>query len=522
MNRSWIVLTPVVVLGLSWTLATGCATDGVVEEPDSTVEGPTEASTLDATRDTRPPVDAPIDTSRPDTSQPDTSTDASVPDGDSGTLIPYPGDPFDPSAPKPGDPCPASVPLNEVVTRGCGKCGTQKAFCEAGRIVGQYGACSGEKTAIDACLPRAREVGISCGFCGTQTRLCNSISCQWDTGLCLNETPGGCVPTEVKHVDGVCPDPTHSRRQTCTATCTPGAPEPCGPQLPDVITATQTRGGIATGVFSLSPVTRTLPRLFTGNCPVTVSTTNTSYHDARIVNSGVAPINVTVNQVAAPGTTKPTMYLAAYVGRATEPITTAERQACSDFVRSSAPLTLTFTIPAGDSAIIHSTAVSANTTGKFKIEAITNFVGPEPVDTDLAMDPVTGQTVTAPVNIVNTQVIERLTNGICPRPLTTTKPGYRYIRVANPTATDRTVDLWLASGFNSILGVYPGPNPPISTLRGACLGELNDVCPPASGITGADSCLTGVTVPANGSVVVYASGSTTLYGTTTLSVRTTD
>ena len=510
------------VLLLPWFVATGCATDGVIDEADGATDFVPDA-TLDTGTDARPATDTgPRDTSVPDTVRPDTGGDTSTADASDAAITPLPGEDFDTTAPKTGDVCPPGVPLNDLVTRRCGKCGVQKAFCETGSVVGTYGPCLGEKTNADACLPKAREVGVSCGLCGSQVRLCDT-TCTWSTGVCLNEVANGCVAGEITHVEGVCADPSHVRRQTCSSTCVRGAPEACGPQVPDELVAPQARLGATSGVFALTS-TRTLPRLNTGACPVTSSTIAASYHWAKITNPGADEVNVTVTQTAPPAGTKPNTYIAAYVGRTTPPADAIERQACTDQVRDT-PESLTFGIPAGQSAFVLTQAAAAASTGKVKLDVVTNFVGPEPappVDTVVMLDPVMGQTVTAAVNFVATQTIERVNTGACPRTLSTLKPAYRYLRLENGTATDRTADIWLATGLDTVIGVYPGPTPPISTARGQCVGEIADGCAAATGITGANSCLGAVTVPANGSIIVYASGYSLTSGSTTFSARTTN
>jgi hypothetical protein len=521
MKRTWLSLVPFGLL-LPWWASTGCATDGVIDEADGATDVLADA-TSDTTADTKPVQDTGVrDTSRPDTSRPDAETDTSTADAADAALTPLPGEDFDTTAPKEGDACPPGVPLNDLVSRRCGKCGTQRAFCETGRVVGAYGPCIGEKTNPDACLPKAREVGVSCGLCGSQVRLCDT-TCTWSTGVCLNEVQNGCVANEITYVEGVCADPAHTRKQTCSAACVRGAPEPCAAQAPDVLVAPQTRLGATSGVFSLTSV-RTLPRLNTGACQVTSSTIMASYHWARITNPGADSVNVTVTQAAPPAGTKPNTYIAAYVGLTAPPADAAERQACTDQVRDT-PESLTFSIPAGESAFVLTQAAAAASTGKVKLDVVTNFVGPEtppPVDTIVTLDPVMGQTVTAPVTFVATQTVERVNTGACPRTLSTLKPAYRYLRLDNPTGTDRTADIWLATGLDTVIGVYPGPTPPISTARGQCVGEIADGCAAATGITGANSCLGGVTVPANGSIVVYASGYSLTSGATTFHARTTN
>ena len=177
----------------------------------------------------KPPVDArvpdtstpPKDVNVPDTQVPDTSTgdaadaaDATMVDAaDSGVV---PGEPFDPTKPKAGDPCPAGVNVNDTIDRRCGLCGNQRALCEAGRVVGAYGPCTGEKTTPGACLPGARNTQ-SCGLCGTQTRTCDT-SCTYVETACMGEVAGGCVAGSVKY-NATCPNPNEFRKTTCSATC---------------------------------------------------------------------------------------------------------------------------------------------------------------------------------------------------------------------------------------------------------------------------------------------------------------
>ncbi|MBK8214422.1 MAG: hypothetical protein IPK71_11820 [Myxococcales bacterium] len=95
----------------------------------------------------------------------------------------------------------------------------------------------------------------------------------------------------------------------------------------------------------------------------------------------------------------------------------------------------------------------------------------------------------------------------------------RYVRLTNSGAADRTVNLVTTSaGDDSYMAVYTAV-PTLATRR-ACVGTYNDDC------TAADynACLNGVTVPANGSVVVYVGQDTAdgVYDTNTLQVTTTN
>jgi hypothetical protein len=202
----------------------------------------------------------------------------------------------------------------------------------------------------------------------------------------------------------------------------------------------------------------------------------------------------------------------------------AEREACTGAVVDntiSGTESVTVNIPAGGSVILLTTPYAAGKTGQIRVEVTTNFVGAEqapPVDTDVTLSATMGTSVTAPVSFVTTQTLPRLvTFGGCPASLSTTNTSYRYIRVINPTATARTADVSLASGTDSVIASYPVMTPPLNSDRLNC-SDVNDTC---SGISGADSCVKGITVPANGSVIVYAAkfssgaGSTTFKATTT-------
>lgn len=521
MKRTWLPLVPLFGLGVSWVLASGCATDAAPpEDEDSGVTPPTDAARDGTTTtDARPPgVDSSVrDSAVPDGAKTDASADAraDATPTDSG-IVANPGELVDPTAPKTGDVCPTGVPEFDSISRRCGKCGTQRALCEAGRVVGTYGPCTAEKTG-DVCYPNAVEVGVECGLCGSQVRKCD-LTCAWSTGVCLGEVANGCVKNEVTYIEGVCPAIEQARKQSCSNACVRGVPEACAAQAPDTLAGPQTAGGMVSGVFSLSSL-RTIPRLNSGSCPAAASTINVGYHYARITNPGAESINVTVSQSAPPVGTKVNTYIAAYVGLSAPPADAAARLACSQQVRDT-PESITLNIPAGQSAYILSMAAAANSSSRFELTVETNFVGAEvapAVDTDVILDPVNGNTVTAPVTFVATQVLERVSTGTCPQTIATTKPAYRYIRVTNNSATARLADVSLATGLDTVIGVYPGPTPPISTDRPACVGSINDFC---SGVTNANSCLTGVSIPAMGSIIVYASGYSLTSGSTTFSATT--
>ncbi len=502
-----------------------CATSEVTpDEPDVPTDGAPPVS-ADATGDrTKPPGDTSVvDTAvPPKDSQPDTRdsaipTDAPPDVGADAGVTPYPGDPFDPLAPKEGAACPPGTPPNALLERRCGKCGTQKAFCEAGNIVGTYGPCLGEKTLANSCLPAAREI-LVCGLCGAQIRRCDA-ACTWVEGACTGEVASGCIAGEVKHIEGLCADPNEVRRQECSNVCTPGPASPCGPQQADNLIASQVAGTTVSALFNTSGTTRTLQRLVAGACPTTLSTA-TSFHYTRVVNPGADSVNVTLTNVVPPGATKLDVIMGCYLG-ATDIPAPANRTACNAQVLDT-PEALTFNVAAGGSAIVYTGAVAANKAGRLKLELKTNFVGAEPppaLDHDVVLSENPGETVTEPVSFVTTQTSLRLSVGTCPRTLLTTLTPHRYIRVTNPSVEPLVVDLSLATGFNTTLAAYRGlAAPPISTERNACVGPVNDAC--GTAVAGADSCLSNFAMAPGESVYLLAQATANTAGSTTFSATT--
>ncbi len=493
----------------------GCATEVVVVDEEDSSTPVVDAAKPDSNT-TKPDTSVPpVDAAKPDSAKPDTS----VPDAADAAVGPRPGDPFDPLAPKTGDTCPTGVMENDVVTRRCGKCGTQNALCEAGRKVGMYGACSGEKTNPDACLPGERLVS-DCGFCGQQVKNCDN-TCSYIEGACLNQVANGCPKNEVVYLEGLCTPVENVRRQVCSAACVKGTPEACGARPLDSLTISQTAGATVTGAFATTSNLK-LP-LLSGGCPASASATISSlYHYVRLTNSGADSVNVTIsNGIPAGSTTRPAVTFAVYDGAAIP----ADRTVCTGSVVTSSPERVTVNIPAGASIIVHTmldTAAAAQ--AKLALEVKTNFVGVEvgaAPDHILTIGANANDTVTQAVNFVNTKVTERPNTGACPAVLSSSVVGYRYIRLVNPTAGDKTVDISGDDPLDSIVTTYPGPDGPLSGDRSNCTSSVNDFCPAAANIATADSCVTGVNVPANGSILVFFSPwSTVSFGAATLRVTT--
>jgi len=502
-------------------LVQACATDVVipgVEDDDSGTLQPVDA-TVDRAAPT-PPKDAGRDTSTPpadsgrDSAVADATVDASDAGGD------RPGDPFDPLAPKTGDMCPAGVAVNDTIQRRCGKCGSQAALCEAGRIVGTYGVCSGESTAPEACLPGA-QTSQACGLCGRQNVRCGT-TCALEPGACQNEVPGGCVAGSVKYL-ATCANPAEFRRQVCSATCVPGTAEPCAPRAPDTTVAiSQTVAGVVRQTLTTDSAAK-LPALATPFCNTTVSATISSiYNYVLVTNSGAQAANVTIRNT---GLTDAA--LAAYPGG----FLPGDRLACLDHVGINK---FTLEIPAGGSRVVYVGGLSASATGSFPLEITTNFLGaevPGAADYTLAISQTMGGIATQPITFDEdkfapaTVGLNAPTDYTGQNPCPVVKMGaelpQRFVQLTNSGASARTVNLTMTSlDDDSYLAVYPSV--PAFNARRACTGNYNDDC--VSSMTDFYACLNAVTVPANGSVVVYVGQDTFdgLYDTNTLRVTTTN
>lgn len=523
MKRLWLAPLPLLTLAVSWTLVAGCATEATPEdEPDSALPPEVDSSTVDANKvDAKPPTpDANVrDTSTPDSNKPDStltpdssSTDAAA-DGDA-AIGNLPGEAFDPNAPKTGAACPAGVAEFDVITRRCGACGSQKAFCEAGRIVGTYGACIGEKTGADICLPGAREVGVECGLCGSQVRNCDG-TCVWSSALCTGEVVGGCPKGQITYVEGVCADPTQVRKQTCSQTCTRQAPEACAARPLDEIVASQTAGAVVSADVEFWGKNQ---RLNTGTCPQTLTTSSsslTSYAYARIKNNGADSINVSVaNAIPTGASSRPDTVITSYVG----PNAPADRTQCVGSVSDTSPETVVANIPAGGSIVVLQNLYSSSSSGaKTRLDVTTNFIGTPP--TFLTVPATVGTSATFPVVLGAAKIVRPNVPspdpGPCPLTLSSTSTSYQYVEVRNTTAAPRTVTLE-TTALDTMLAYYTGATPPATTAdRLACVGEFAD--------GSSTSTLTNVVIPANSSITAYVGGySSSTTGNTGLKVTTTN
>ncbi len=459
--------------------------------PDTRVPQPRfDAAVPDSTTPVPPPVDASRDSAIPDAAR-----DSATGDGGTGDR---PGDPFDPLAPKAGDPCPVGTNVNDTIDRRCGLCGMQRALCEAGRIVGTYGACMNESSSSSACLPGLRRT-VACGTCGTKAERCNN-ACAIESGLCQNEVAGGCVAGSIRYL-ATCADPDQVRRQSCSATCVLGAPEACGPRGADTtVDVSQTVGGVVAQTITPDAANKILG-LSSPYCPTALHPTiRTVFSYVLLRNTGAQAANVTVTNKSA---TEVALF-AAYAGT-TLP---ADRTTCQEHIGYNK---FTVTIASGASQLVYVGGNTATATGPYPLDIRTNFLGPEPAPTPdhtLNISQTMGGVATQALVFDENRFLPFIAGLNAPadytgaHPCPVVKTGYefpyRYVRLNNTGATPRTVNLITTSdGDDTFMATYAAV-PTLATRR-ACNGNYNDDCTAADG----NACLNAVTVPATGSIVVY-------------------
>jgi hypothetical protein len=140
-------------------------------------------------------------------------------------------------------------------------------------------------------------------------------------------------------------------------------------------------------------------------------------------------------------------------------------------------------------------------------------------------------------NLDSNNTLPRVVTASCPSTLSTTSTAYNYVVVHNPSTQYATVDIFhsAASGgptIDTVMTVYPGTTPPANNdtaARQACVGYVDDNCTDTSS-TNPKSCASswaglmvgnghGVTIPANGDVVVYSAALSSGAGDFQINVR---
>jgi hypothetical protein len=285
----------------------GAQIDSSIQDMDSMTTGMDTAMVVDAGRDSAITdtgiVDAPFDGV--------VVTDAS----------------FDP----PGSPC----PTNNLIQRdpNCGICGYRDRVClaltDGGATKWQpWGACQAE--VAGGCVPAATD-SVACGNCGMQARTCSAF-CAWEVGGCTGT--GVCAAGTVEFAASVSCDAGLGRTRTCDTSCVWGSySTTCGaqPPPPTTITISSTVGNVATARFNMPS---TQPKIVAGftssNCPITLSTSATSYVWVKVKNPTALTAKVSVwtsLQMGGVGTLTDTM-MTAYAGTTLPPSTVAGRDAC--------------------------------------------------------------------------------------------------------------------------------------------------------------------------------------------------
>jgi hypothetical protein len=540
-NRLFLLGAAGVVLG---SLVQACATetssgdDDVVEDAGVVDSGTKKDATADTgvadtgtVKDTGADVTIVADTGTDTGTTVDAGRDTGVDAGPADAGPNKPGDLFDPTAPKEGDPCPAGVPENGVMSRGCGYCGTQKSFCTNGKV-GVYAACVGENTnPVNRCLPNAAR-GSSCGICGTQVDDCDPVKCTWSPGVCENELANGCPAGEVNYIEGVCANPDEVRKQTCSAACTLGVPEPCGPEPIDTVDIPADASTLST-TFKFAAAAKNSKRASTGatSCPTTTPSSAYPAHFAKIHNPTNAPITIDVwgSKAPAPGIAVDTIMYG--YARSTVPKLDADLKACTgagNDTCSTAPcgadsdwagLIGVLTVPANGDVVVHTSQYTVGTLDPSSagLPFVLNVrrAPPPPAAGAPSFDiPAVGAS-TRFLYSLNTSSPRM--SATCPAASTNTATVGTYITLTNPTAAARTVSVWEGAtyGANALVDTVMASYatvPADDAARKACVTGVVDTCLTApcesdSGLVGANA----VVVPANGSAVVYVAA---FYGTT--------
>lgn len=348
----------------------GCSADGagdVIEDPNATEPTGDDGAQL-------PPSNPGSSSSSSGSTAKDAGKDASKSDAGKD------------AGPPPPDPGTACAKVDQIFTRTCGMCGTQKAVClaegdgGAGKV-SDYSPCEGEK---GVCVAGTVE-DVACGNCGTAKRTCNQY-CAWSTGACGGQPANSCTPGAVELQNAGCTVPDTYRQRSCQNNCIwENYSQTCSPP-PTFLLVPPTVGSVNSAQISLKS-SQVAPRV-TGSCPsATVSTTATTpYNYFEIRNPTTKAATVSIYHSAAMGGTAIDTVIAAYDG-ATPPASEAERKACvkgvgdygttaltgdSDF--ASLDGTKAVTIPAGGSVTVYSAsyyaydaATPSESTGPLKI-----------------------------------------------------------------------------------------------------------------------------------------------------------
>jgi len=533
-NRLFLLGAAGVVLG---SLVQACATEATTGD-DDVVE---DAGVVDA----GPKKDATADTGPADTGVKDTGTDVTV-TPDTGVVDAGPrdsgvdsgpdagpnraGELFDPAAPKEGDPCPANTPNFGTLDRRRGYCGTQKAFCENGKV-GAYGPCSAEKTTATRCLPNAVVGGATCGLCGTTVKTCDPDLCEFSEGVCENEVANGCPAGEVNYIEGVCADPAQVRKQTCSASCQLTAPEPCGLEPIDTVDIPADASTLST-TFKFAAAAKNSKRASTGatSCPTTTLSSSLPAHFAKIHNPTNAPITIDVwgSKAPAPGIAVDTVMYG--YARSTVPKLDAELKACTGSGNDTcltapcgadsdwAGLVGILTVPANGDVIVHTSqyTVGALDPSSAGLPFVLNVrrAPPPPADGAAAIDiPAVGASSRF-LYALNTS--SPRIGGSCPSGTVNTATNGTYITLNNPTAAARTVSVWEGATYganaavDTVMASY-ATIPADDAARKACVKGVSDTCSTApcegdAGLIGASA----VVIPPNGSAVVYVAAYSSL------------
>jgi hypothetical protein len=236
-------------------------------------------------------------------------------------------------APNPGDACKT---LDEMFTRTCGICGTQKALCLAGPdggagVVSIYSPCENEL--VGGCVPGTVE-NEPCGNCGTRKRTC-TVYCAWTATTCTGEPPDACSPTAHDYTTAGCPTPGTYRTRSCGSGCAWNGFSGCG-SLDFQLTVSGTVGNTVSAIY---PLRKSLSdKRLTGTCPngFLSTTTNHPYFYVELVNPTEDTLTLSAWNATAPGGAVIDTLMGWYAGNV-KPTDDASRKACAKGIVDSCP-----------------------------------------------------------------------------------------------------------------------------------------------------------------------------------------
>jgi hypothetical protein len=304
-------------------------------------------------------------------------TDAGAPAKDAGKKAnpPKPAPVVDagPPPPAPGTAC---TTANQVFDRICGKCGTQQALCQGGKV-SDYGPCEGEAGECTAGTTKTE----ACGNCGTQTVSCDN-TCSWTATACAGEPANACTPGGVDLITAGCATSNTFTSRSCSEACTWGDYSASCSAPPTSIRVAPTVGS-ANSTYAILKASQVMPTMSYGTCPsgsISTYTLTAPYQYLTIRNPLTKAAKVTITTAPAPNAASISTVLATYDG-IVSPTDATSRKACRDGASTYGNKLAGVTIPANTTISLYVSASSnydaakpTSTTGRLQVTVTTDEI----------------------------------------------------------------------------------------------------------------------------------------------------